>query len=243
MDDAFTVAMETNKEVLVEKRSNFVSNVCQILLNFHHCYNESMILSNDHKPLFEETQKKIKSESKKEEPKKEIKKEEPKKLSEPKVVDSKSPRGNIQVTTSIVDSKSPRGNKPPPPKHAPKDAPKETPKADLLCVPVFQYKAQGKDELSLEVNQVIKIIKKDSDGWWLGECNGKQGVFPENYVKEVVPFTTKSMYDYQPQEKGELGLKVGQSITVYLKNPDGWWLGQVNNNFGIFPGNYTEAGQ
>ena len=38
---------------------------------------------------------------------------------------------------------------------------------------------------SIEVGDVITDISKDDSGWWQGRCNGKQGVFPSNYVKEL----------------------------------------------------------
>ena len=36
--------------------------------------------------------------------------------------------------------------------------------------------------------QVIRILDKnlEDDGWWKGEVNGKEGVFPDNFV-ELLP--------------------------------------------------------
>ena len=31
---------------------------------------------------------------------------------------------------------------------------------------------------------VISIVRKDPNGWWEGELNGKRGWVPENYVQE-----------------------------------------------------------
>ena len=50
----------------------------------------------------------------------------------------------------------------------------------------FKYVAQDPAELSLEFGDRINNIKITSeygDGWWYGECNGKKGFFPSNYVK------------------------------------------------------------
>ncbi len=48
---------------------------------------------------------------------------------------------------------------------------------------VFPYDAEQEDELSLTVGDIITILDMQDEGWWHGELNGKQGVFPENFVK------------------------------------------------------------
>ena len=50
---------------------------------------------------------------------------------------------------------------------------------------LFQYAAQRDDELSMEQDDLIKLISKEDDVWWKGELNGKEGVFPSNYVEMV----------------------------------------------------------
>ncbi|ELP94311.1 hypothetical protein EIN_130500 [Entamoeba invadens IP1] len=47
----------------------------------------------------------------------------------------------------------------------------------------FEYEAENETELSMKEGDVINIINKKGDGWWQGECNGKVGFFPSNYVK------------------------------------------------------------
>jgi len=36
--------------------------------------------------------------------------------------------------------------------------------------------------LPFERGDMIKILRKDESGWWLGRMGGKEGLFPENYV-------------------------------------------------------------
>ena len=50
----------------------------------------------------------------------------------------------------------------------------------------FSYKAEQDDELSLEVGDVIKSIVDTDVGWCEGELNGKRGMFPNNFVKEIL---------------------------------------------------------
>nr|XP_020457322.1 SH3 domain-containing kinase-binding protein 1 isoform X1 [Monopterus albus] len=53
------------------------------------------------------------------------------------------------------------------------------------CKVLFPYEAQNEDELSIKEGDVINIITKDcaDAGWWMGEIGGRQGVFPDNFVK------------------------------------------------------------
>ena len=41
------------------------------------------------------------------------------------------------------------------------------------------------DELSIGYGDVINIHDKQEDGWWLGECGGKVGIFPATYVEQI----------------------------------------------------------
>ncbi|XP_072913354.1 CD2-associated protein isoform X3 [Hemitrygon akajei] len=52
------------------------------------------------------------------------------------------------------------------------------------CKGVFAYEATNPDELSIKEGDHILLISKDTGdrGWWKGELNGKQGVFPDNFV-------------------------------------------------------------
>uniref|UniRef100_A0A3P9CUM3 Osteoclast-stimulating factor 1 n=1 Tax=Maylandia zebra TaxID=106582 RepID=A0A3P9CUM3_9CICH len=53
------------------------------------------------------------------------------------------------------------------------------------CKVLFPYEAQNEDELTIKDGDIINIITKDcaDAGWWMGEIGGRQGVFPDNFVK------------------------------------------------------------
>ncbi|XP_035980982.1 SH3 domain-containing kinase-binding protein 1 isoform X3 [Fundulus heteroclitus] len=55
------------------------------------------------------------------------------------------------------------------------------------CKVLFPYEAQNEDELTLKEGDIINILTKDcaDAGWWMGEIGGRQGVFPDNFVKLV----------------------------------------------------------
>ena len=48
------------------------------------------------------------------------------------------------------------------------------------CIVLFPYNAVNDDELTLEEGQLINVVSKDVEdkGWWKGEIDGRQGVFP-----------------------------------------------------------------
>ncbi|XP_034021984.1 SH3 domain-containing kinase-binding protein 1 isoform X2 [Thalassophryne amazonica] len=61
------------------------------------------------------------------------------------------------------------------------------------CKVLFPYEAQNEDELSIKEGEIITIITKEcaDAGWWMGEVGGRQGVFPDNFVKLFVPEVEK----------------------------------------------------
>ncbi|XP_028323622.1 intersectin-1 isoform X4 [Gouania willdenowi] len=63
--------------------------------------------------------------------------------------------------------------------------PKLTPVCTALCqvIGMYDYVAQNDDELAFQKGQVITVINKDDCDWWKGELNGREGLFPSNYVK------------------------------------------------------------
>ncbi|XP_028996935.1 CD2-associated protein [Betta splendens] len=60
-------------------------------------------------------------------------------------------------------------------------------KAKEYCKVTFAFDASNEDELSLKEGDIIHILSKDTGepGWWRGETNGKEGVFPDNFVVMV----------------------------------------------------------
>lgn len=56
------------------------------------------------------------------------------------------------------------------------------------CKGLYDYDANGSDELSFKEDDVIHIISRSpngmDDGWWMGELGGKTGIFPSIVVEE-----------------------------------------------------------
>ncbi|XP_050171375.1 CD2-associated protein [Myiozetetes cayanensis] len=53
------------------------------------------------------------------------------------------------------------------------------------CKVLFEYIPQNEDELELKVGDVIDINDEVEEGWWSGTLNGRAGLFPSNFVKEL----------------------------------------------------------
>lgn len=51
------------------------------------------------------------------------------------------------------------------------------------CRAIYDYEANMYDELTIKYGDLINIHDKQEDGWWLGELNGKVGIFPATYVE------------------------------------------------------------
>ncbi|KAM9563505.1 CD2-associated protein isoform 1-T1 [Guaruba guarouba] len=53
------------------------------------------------------------------------------------------------------------------------------------CKVLFEYVPQNEDELELKLGDVIDINEEVEEGWWSGTLNGRTGLFPSNFVKEL----------------------------------------------------------
>ena len=41
------------------------------------------------------------------------------------------------------------------------------------------------DEISFNIGDIIENIEEVDDDWWIGEVNGKRGMFPAHFVKII----------------------------------------------------------
>lgn len=61
-----------------------------------------------------------------------------------------------------------------------------------LWTALYDYEAQGEDELTLKCGHIVYVLSKDSnisgdEGWWTGKIGDKVGIFPSNYVTSDDP--------------------------------------------------------
>lgn len=67
-------------------------------------------------------------------------------------------------------------------KQGPKVAPRRGKKVNYVEA-LYDYTAQGGDELTIHAGDKIVVTKGDDNGWTEGELNGQVGLFPSSYVK------------------------------------------------------------
>lgn len=60
-------------------------------------------------------------------------------------------------------------------------------------------------------------------------------------LKEMIPdeLVVQALYDFHPQEPGELEFRRGDVITVTDRTDQHWWNGEIGNRKGLFPATYV----
>ncbi|KAI1298416.1 Protein E(sev)2B [Halotydeus destructor] len=54
-----------------------------------------------------------------------------------------------------------------------------------------------------------------------------------------IQYLVQAMYDFTPQENGELEFRRGDVITVIDRTDENWWEGEIRNRKGYFPATYV----
>ncbi|XP_065214822.1 RIMS-binding protein 2-like isoform X3 [Planococcus citri] len=142
-----------------------------------------------------------------------------------------------------------------------------------LVVALFDYDpssmspnpATSHEELAFSAGDQIKILsEKDPDGFYWGECHGKQGYVPQNMITDLenAPKHTRypdihhnakarkmiALYDYDPHENSpnldsDAEISFSQGQIIYVKgepDDDGFYLGEVDGMQGLVPSNYLQ---
>lgn len=100
-----------------------------------------------------------------------------------------------------------------------------------LFTALYDYEAQGEDELSLRRGQIVFVLSKDSnisgdEGWWTGKIGDKVGIFPSNFVTEDDPMLSSDIIgNFHPIEidYGELVLKEVIGVGGFGKVNRAYW--------------------
>ncbi|XP_023593033.1 SH3 domain-containing kinase-binding protein 1 isoform X3 [Trichechus manatus latirostris] len=76
----------------------------------------------------------------------------------------------------------------------------------------FDYQAQHDDELTISVGEIITNIRKEDGGWWEGQINGRRGLFPDNFVREIKKEMKKDPLTSKAPEKPMHEVSGGNSL-------------------------------
>ncbi|KAL0878763.1 hypothetical protein ABMA27_003800 [Loxostege sticticalis] len=97
-----------------------------------------------------------------------------------------------------------------------------------LFTAVYDYVAQGEDELALRRGEIVEVLSKDAtisgdEGWWIGKIGDRVGIFPAVYVTEEDPLAVEPPRVSFSELKLEEVIGVGGFGKVYR----GYWNDEV----------------
>lgn len=55
---------------------------------------------------------------------------------------------------------------------------------------LYDFPGRDADELPLRTGQVVEVKQEVNTEWWIGECEGREGLFPSTYCEEYIPSPT-----------------------------------------------------
>lgn len=114
-----------------------------------------------------------------------------KSVSRPKPTAQPLPGKPVQpvAVAALKSTVAPRTPPPPPAKSPAPPPPPEEPDVDLYRAK-FTFKGQD-GEMALQKDDIVELVEKDNNGWWLVKKDGEEGWAPNNYL-ELVPKKPKA---------------------------------------------------
>ena len=79
--------------------------------------------------------------------------------------------------------------------------PSSTTDVRSMWTAMYDYEAQGEDELSLKRGETVQVLSKDAkvsgdEGWWTGKIGARVGIFPANFVAHGAQLLQHLEIDY-----------------------------------------------
>lgn len=106
-------------------------------------------------------------------------------------------------------------------------------------------------DLAFKKGDVLFITEAMNESWWMASIGSRTGVIPKNYV-EALPVPTsadlflgevthvRTLFHFTTTERGQLFFMKGDVIRLISTRFDGWWLGELYGEEGIFPLSHVE---
>ncbi|KAL9090780.1 MAG: hypothetical protein Q9159_001836 [Coniocarpon cinnabarinum] len=114
---------------------------------------------------------------------------------------------------------------------------------------VYDYTAQGSDELSIIEGDLLLVQEQDQgDGWIKAKKKATEddedepeGLAPANYIENAHPLShAKCLYDYDRQTEEEVSFAEHDTVQVYDTSDPDWTLVKGRDEFGFAPSNYID---
>lgn len=96
-----------------------------------------------------------------------------------------NPARNVPRQAPVASNNNRSIPPPPPPSSAPAPPPPVSSLPQFKAI--YPFKSQEEGEIEFEKGDLLEIIEKDENGWWLAKHNGIEGWVPSNYLEEYVP--------------------------------------------------------
>ncbi|KAI0546450.1 P-loop containing nucleoside triphosphate hydrolase protein [Xylaria curta] len=99
----------------------------------------------------------------------------------PRAVPTPAATHHIPSHTRNKSSTSSARAPPPPPPPAPPAKPK------VMAKVLYDFASQRENELSIRAGDIVEIVQKENNGWWLAKSSAGQAWVPAAYVEEQAP--------------------------------------------------------
>ncbi|KAI9603679.1 hypothetical protein KEM48_000443 [Puccinia striiformis f. sp. tritici PST-130] len=108
---------------------------------------------------------------------------------------------------------------------------------------LYPYTAQGDNDLTMEINLILKAHPSKVDEDWLYgtiESTGQSGTFPKSYVEEIKVTWGKALYDYSPTSSDEAPLVENTQVPVLDSSDLDWFKIEDNGMVRMVPAAYIQ---
>lgn len=83
------------------------------------------------------------------------------------------------------------------------------------------------------INGILSLFIRDCDM-----------LFSDEEPPEITPSLAKAMHDFKAENDNQLSFNANDMIRVYQQGEQkGWWYGELNGKFGLFPGSFVQIQQ
>ncbi|XP_064637455.1 SH3 domain-containing protein 19-like isoform X2 [Lineus longissimus] len=136
---------------------------------------------------------------------------------------------------------------------------------DAHCIGRYDFQGEAEGDLSFQTGDRIALIGKVGDDWLRGKLNGRDGIFPTDFVEIIVDLPddlptpasdihspgspemptdddlpkATALYDFQGDQE-ELSFATGDMIVLLDKIDDDWMVGECHDVIGRFPTAFVE---